>query len=195
MKILLHWCSDSNMYESKMCSVSVRLCYTLYQQEWVWMNLNRSVTIPLSLQELNTKPDNVILTSMYPRNELVSELDSQSMVQLQLVPSGVLLVRMKTVRSLALYPHSWAFPTSTSITYTVLHAVSNQNMEGSTYLARSAMVLSHWFSTSALYHTQCIGWYCTHIPFYMYILKYECCMSYVYNWRLRLRWETNAANL
>ena len=61
----------------------------------------RSVTIPLSLQELNTKADNVILTSMYPRNELVPDLDSQSMVQLQLVPSGVLLVRVKMVRSLS----------------------------------------------------------------------------------------------
>ena len=61
--------------------------------------LNRGVYHP-SLQELNTKPDNVILTTMYPRNELVPELDSQNMVQLQLVPSGVVIVRVKTVRSL-----------------------------------------------------------------------------------------------
>ena len=53
-----------------------------------------------SLQELNTKLDNVILTTVYPRNELVPELDSQNMVQLQLVPSGVVIVRLKTVRSL-----------------------------------------------------------------------------------------------
>ena len=66
-----------------------------------------------SLQELNTKPDNVILTSMYPRNELVPELDSQSMVHLQLVPSGVVIVRVKTVRSLHFCLHSWAFPATT----------------------------------------------------------------------------------
>ena len=90
------------MYESKMCSVRL-ICYCC---DFVptRMSLDEpqpSVTIPLSLQELSTKPDNVILTSMYPRNELVSDLDSQNMVQLQLVPSGVLLVRVKTVRSLS----------------------------------------------------------------------------------------------
>ena len=66
-----------------------------------------------SLQELNTKLDNVILTSMYPRNELVPELDSQSMAQLQLVPSGVVIVRVKMVSSLPFYSYFLIFPAST----------------------------------------------------------------------------------
>ena len=113
------------MHESKMCSVSVRLCYYCdFVPTTMSLDGHQQKCYHPSLQELNTNPDNVILTSMYPRNELVPELDSQNMVQLQLVPSGVLLVRVKTVRSLALYPHSWAFPTCTfSVTCTVLHAV------------------------------------------------------------------------
>ena len=109
----------------------------------------------LSLQELNTKPDNVILTSMYPRNELVPELDSQSMVQLQLAPSGVLLVRVKTVRSPSTLSSFLGLPClHVLITYTVLHAVNNHSMEDSTYLARSVMVV---LNISSSPHTQCIG--------------------------------------
>ena len=84
-----------------MCSVSVRLCYYCdFVPTRMSLDEHQKCYHP-SLQELNTKPDNVILTSMYPRNELVPEMDSQSMVQLQLAPSGVLLVRVKTVRSLS----------------------------------------------------------------------------------------------
>ena len=50
-------------------------------------------------QELNEKPDNVTLSNMYPRSELDPELDSQNMVQLQLAPSAVILVRVKKVRN------------------------------------------------------------------------------------------------
>ena len=109
-----NWCSAFGMHESKMCSVSVRLCYYCdFVPTRMSLDGHQQKCYHPSLQELNTNPDNVILTSMYPRNELVPELDSQNMVQLQLVPSGVLLVRVKTVRSLALYPYSWAFPTCT----------------------------------------------------------------------------------
>jgi len=46
-------------------------------------------------QEPNEKLDNVTLTSMSPHSELDPELDSQNMVQLQLAPSAVILVRLK----------------------------------------------------------------------------------------------------
>ena len=89
------------MYESKMCSVRL-ICYCCdFVPTRMSLDEPQLKCYHSSLQELSTKPDNVILTSMYPRNELVPELDSQSMVQLQLVPSGVLLVRVKTVRSLS----------------------------------------------------------------------------------------------
>jgi len=50
-------------------------------------------------QELNEKPDNVTVTNMYPHSELDPELDSQNMVQLQLAPSAVILIRLKKVRN------------------------------------------------------------------------------------------------
>ena len=119
-----------------------------------------------SLQELNTKPDNVILTSMYPRSELVPELDSQSMVQLQLVPSGVVIVRVKTVSSLPFYSHSRAFPAST-FSYTVFHAV--QNMKGPVYLARS--ILCQFSVVGPQYH-QFFTTHTVHELIYYFTLNY-----------------------
>ena len=82
-----NWCSAFGMHESKMCSVSVRLCYYCdFVPTRMSLDGHQQKCYHPSLQELNTKPDNVILTSMYPRNELVPELDSQNMVQLQLEP-------------------------------------------------------------------------------------------------------------
>ena len=112
-----------------------------------------------SLQELNTKPDNVILTSMYPRNELVPELDSQSMVQLQLVPSGVLLVRMKTVRSLALYLNSCMGLPYLYFNYLYCIACCKQPKHGglkiTCKICYGAQLLVLNISSSP--HTQCIG--------------------------------------
>ena len=48
-------------------------------------------------QELNTNPDSLTLMSMYPSKELTREFDEQTMIDLQLVPSGVIMVRTKKV--------------------------------------------------------------------------------------------------
>ena len=41
--------------------------------------------------------DNVLLSSSYPRRELGTDSNSLTMVELQLVPSGVVIVRIKKV--------------------------------------------------------------------------------------------------
>ncbi len=44
--------------------------------------------------------ESVTMTSVYPHQELSGELDDQTMSQLQLVPSAVLLVRVNKVRTI-----------------------------------------------------------------------------------------------
>ena len=41
--------------------------------------------------------ENILLSSSYPRKELGTDSDSLTMLQLQLVPSGVVIVRVKKV--------------------------------------------------------------------------------------------------
>ena len=49
------------------------------------------------LQELDVRVSDLVLTSVYPRKELSADMDSQTMVELQLVPSGVVMVKVKKV--------------------------------------------------------------------------------------------------
>eukprot|EP00731_Ephydatia_muelleri_P032577 Em0024g121a len=49
----------------------------------------------LVAQELSVSEDKVSLSSVYPRRDFTTEMDSLTMQDLQLVPSGVMLVRIK----------------------------------------------------------------------------------------------------
>lgn len=46
-------------------------------------------------EQVNRSVDGVLLCSSYPRKELSHDMDSHTMLQLQLVPSGVIIVREK----------------------------------------------------------------------------------------------------
>ncbi len=50
------------------------------------------------LQEVGVAVESITMTSMYPRQELRGELDDQTLSQLHLVPSAVVLVRVSKVR-------------------------------------------------------------------------------------------------
>lgn len=49
----------------------------------------------LVAQDLGASEDKVLLSSVYPRCNLTSDMDPQTMQELQMVPSGVILVRLK----------------------------------------------------------------------------------------------------
>ena len=49
------------------------------------------------MQEINDDIENVLLCRSYPRQELDHDVDSHTMLQLQLAPSGVVIVRVKQV--------------------------------------------------------------------------------------------------
>lgn len=49
----------------------------------------------LCLQEVNRSVESVVLYSSYPRRELSHDMDLHTMLQLQLTPSGVIIVRIK----------------------------------------------------------------------------------------------------
>ena len=158
--MLLHWCSGIQNSDHVII---------VYMYAPTRINRHQQKCHHPSLQELNTKPDNVILTSMYPRNELVPELDSQSMAQLQLVPSGVVIVRVKTVRSLPFYPHSWAFP---AFTFWLLNKQSKHggpNIPCKMVLLCVSSQLLVLNIVRSLPHTQCMNWYCTYHSIYMYV--------------------------
>ena len=48
-------------------------------------------------QDLGVGEGKVLLSSVYPRRDLTNDVDCQTMQDLQLVPSGVVIVRMKGV--------------------------------------------------------------------------------------------------
>lgn len=55
-------------------------------------------SLPPSPQELGEPASAVLLTSVYPRQELGPALDSRTLSELQLAPSGVVIVRTGKVR-------------------------------------------------------------------------------------------------
>lgn len=52
------------------------------------------------LQVLDENSSRISLMSVYPRQELTSEMDSLSMTELGLMPTGVIIVRMEKVECL-----------------------------------------------------------------------------------------------
>lgn len=61
----------------------------------LWYFVQVTIVVFRFLQELSVSEDKVSLSSVYPRRDFTTEMDSLTMQDLQLVPSGVMLVRIK----------------------------------------------------------------------------------------------------